>query len=57
MDNFLKIKERIMESRNILITSHVNPDGDAIGSGLALMKGIEKLNKNCNVRFLSLIHI
>ena len=52
MDNFLKIKERIMESRNILITSHVNPDGDAIGSGLALMKGIEKLNKNCNVRFV-----
>lgn len=52
MDNFLKIKERIMESKNILITSHVNPDGDAIGSGLALMKGIEKLNKNCNVRFV-----
>ena len=52
MDNYLKIKERIMESRNILITSHVNPDGDAIGSGLALMKGIEKLNKNCNVRFV-----
>ena len=42
MDNFSSIKEKIKGSRNILITSHVNPDGDAIKYGLALMKGIKK---------------
>ena len=52
MQNFSAIKDKITESKNILVTAHVNPDGDAIGAGLALMKGIEKLNKNCNVRFV-----
>lgn len=52
MQDFLTIKNKIMESKNILLTSHVNPDGDAIGSGLALMRGMEKLNKDCKVRFV-----
>lgn len=52
MNNFLSIKNKIEESRNILITAHVNPDGDAIGAGLALVSGIEKINKNCKVRFV-----
>ena len=47
-----KIKEKILESKKIIITAHVNPDGDAIGAGLALLGGIEKLNKDCNVRFI-----
>lgn len=52
MNNFLEIKKKIQESKNILITSHVNPDGDAIGSGLALMAGIKKLNREARVRFV-----
>ncbi len=32
-----KIKEKILESKKIIITAHVNPDGDAIGAGLALL--------------------
>jgi bifunctional oligoribonuclease and PAP phosphatase NrnA len=31
-----KIKERIQISQRVLITSHIRPDGDAIGSSLAL---------------------
>lgn len=47
-----KIKEKILESKKIIITAHVNPDGDAVGAGLALLGGIEKLNKDCDVRFI-----
>lgn len=52
MQEFLKIKEIIMKSKNILLTSHVNPDGDAIGSGLAFMRGVEKINPQCKIRFV-----
>ena len=52
MDNFLEIKNEIIKSKKIFITSHVNPDGDAIGAGLALLSGIEKFNDNCEVRFV-----
>jgi len=31
-----KIKDRIQAARRVLITSHIRPDGDAIGSSLAL---------------------
>lgn len=52
MDNFLDIKNKIAKSKKIFITAHVNPDGDAIGAGLALLSGIEKFNDNCEVRFV-----
>ena len=52
MESFLDIKNKIMESKKILITAHVNPDGDAIGAGLALLSGIGKFNKNCEVKFV-----
>lgn len=41
-----KIKELIFQSNNIGITYHVSPDGDAVGSVLALHKGLKKLGKN-----------
>lgn len=34
--DFAKVKELLLVPRNILITSHTNPDGDAIGASLAL---------------------
>lgn len=34
------IKDRIASSQNIIITGHINPDGDAVGAGLALMLGL-----------------
>ncbi len=38
--------ERIRAGRNFLITSHRNPDGDALGSGLGLQRLIRRLGKN-----------
>jgi bifunctional oligoribonuclease and PAP phosphatase NrnA len=32
----IKIRDRIRRAQNILVTSHIRPDGDAIGSSLAL---------------------
>lgn len=52
MNSFLDIKNKIIESKKIFITAHVNPDGDAIGAGLALLSCIEKFNNNCEVRFV-----
>lgn len=44
--------EKINESENILISSHVNPDGDSIGSGLGIYKAIRKNFPDKNVRFI-----
>ncbi len=46
MNNELQsILELIKGSKRILVTSHENPDGDAIGSMLGLGLGLEKLGK------------
>lgn len=42
MNNILK---KIKESNRIAITFHESPDGDSLGSALALMQGLNKLNK------------
>ena len=39
-----KFLEEFKNSERILITGHINPDGDCIGSGLALMLALNKLN-------------
>jgi len=51
---FEDILKSIEAGKRILITAHQNPDGDAIGSGLALMLAINKINKNGEkiVRFI-----
>jgi len=41
-----KIKQRIKESHNILIVSHIRPDGDAIGSLLGLGLALQNTGKN-----------
>lgn len=46
LDSFL---ETIAEYDNIAIVSHVNPDGDAVGSTLAFCFFLRKLGKNVNV--------
>jgi len=42
---FNDIYKLINENHSFLITSHINPDGDAIGSELALYFLLKKLNK------------
>jgi len=44
-----EVAERIHAGRNFLITSHRNPDGDALGSGLALQRLIRQLGKEARV--------
>ncbi|MCY6372519.1 DHH family phosphoesterase [Clostridium ganghwense] len=39
------IIEAINKSKKIGITCHISPDGDSLGSSLALMQGLLKLNK------------
>lgn len=50
---FLFFKEQILNSKNILLLTHNDPDGDAVGSLLAVKKIIEKnWGKKCHF-FLS----
>lgn len=43
------IKEKIEKAKSILILTHENPDGDAVGSSLGFMHGLKKLEKNVDV--------
>lgn len=45
-----KIKELLDEAKNILIAVHEQPDGDAIGSGLAMLNALKK--EGYNVDFI-----
>ena len=40
---------KILKAENLVITTHVNPDGDALGSSLALYQMLIKLGKNVDV--------
>ncbi|MFA3781448.1 bifunctional oligoribonuclease/PAP phosphatase NrnA [Melioribacteraceae bacterium 4301-Me] len=45
MDDFQKLKQIIFSNRSFLLTTHINPDADAIGSQLAFYEILRKLNK------------
>lgn len=45
MKDFKRILKIIEENNSFLITTHINPDGDAIGCELALAYFLRKLNK------------
>jgi bifunctional oligoribonuclease and PAP phosphatase NrnA len=42
---FQKIKEILANGREFMVTSHIDPDGDAIGSAFALSFALQKLGK------------
>ena len=44
-----KIKEKIEVAHNILILTHENPDGDAVGSSLGFMHALKKIGKQVTV--------
>lgn len=48
------IKESITASNSIVILTHENPDGDAVGSSLAMMHVLKKLGKKVDVVIPSL---
>ena len=43
------IRESISKSNSILILTHENPDGDAIGSSLGFMHALKKMGKEVTV--------
>lgn len=49
MISFDKFKEVISKAQNIGLTYHINPDGDAIGSLLAMKFMLEKIGKNVTI--------
>ena len=49
---YITLKEaaaKMLEAENLVITTHVNPDGDALGSSLALYQMLVCLGKNVEV--------
>ncbi len=46
--NISQIKELLSSKKKILITSHSNPDGDALGSGLAMVHFLKQLGHEIN---------
>jgi len=46
---YKKIWNKIKESDNIVLISHINPDGDALGSSLSMYNILKKLNKNVTI--------
>lgn len=44
-----QVADRIRAGRNFLITGHRNPDGDALGSAIALQNLIRKLGKTAKI--------
>lgn len=53
LTNKQQIVELIKSSKNILLTSHINPDGDAIGSVIAFFLALKKLKKNVTATIAS----
>jgi phosphoesterase RecJ-like protein len=49
MDQIEKVLEEIEKRRRFLVTSHARPDGDAIGSALALAQILRKMGKSAQV--------
>jgi len=41
------IKNEIRAAKRVLVTSHIRPDGDAIGSSLALALALVRLENRC----------
>jgi phosphoesterase RecJ-like protein len=49
MDQVEQVLQHLTERRHFLVTSHTRPDGDAIGSTLALAQILRKMGKSADV--------
>ncbi len=49
MINFTKLKDLVIKNNSFILTCHVNPDADALGSELAFYYVLQKLNKNVRI--------
>ena len=48
-ENIQGLKQYLLEPRNIVVTNHVNPDGDAMGSALAMQMLLSKQGHSASV--------
>ncbi len=48
-EELTRILDLVRESKRILITSHRDPDGDSVGSQLALAELVESMGKGCRI--------
>lgn len=48
-EQLLVLKKKIDEAKTVACVCHVNPDGDALGSTLALSAWMKRLGKECRV--------
>lgn len=48
-NKFINIKNKILESQKIIVTAHINPDGDAIGAAISLTLTLKKMKKECKI--------
>lgn len=53
MDEFLQVIEALNGCKNVLVTTHVRPDGDALGSTAALVLGMRQKGIHAQVLLLS----
>jgi len=51
--DYVEVKDLLNSAKNIVITTHYRPDGDAVGSSMALFHVLKQLNKNVTVVFPS----
>ena len=49
MSTLDEILKEINKAKSIVILTHKNPDGDAIGSSLAMYQCLKKLEKNVDM--------
>ena len=54
-NRWINIDNLINNSKNILLSTHVNPDGDGLGSQLALTNYLRKKNKKYKILNPSLV--
>ncbi len=47
--SFDDLEKQVMKSERILLTTHVNPDGDGLGSELAFHHYLKNLGKDCRI--------
>lgn len=47
--NLTEVADKLKSAQKIIITAHVSPDGDAIGSSLALMQILKGYNKDVDI--------
>ena len=45
LESLKQLEEKIRQAGTVFIASHINPDGDAIGSGLAMKNLLEEMGK------------